>query len=408
MKHVIIGSGAAGIAAAKTIRSINKCDEIVLFSSDDVIYSRCMLHKYSGNERDIASLSFVSDDFFSKNNVTWYKGECVTGVDTKNSCIMLQGKTFFYDKLLIATGSDSFIPNVGELKTAKNVYGFSHLIDAKMVREKALGAEKIVVVGAGLVGLDVIYALLKLKKSVTVVEMASQVLPLNLDVVSASVYQMLFEQHGCTFRPNSKVANTISNPKGEITHIVLDTGENLACDMVVMAAGVRSSVNFLEGSGIVCERGVKVDQYLRSSCENVYAAGSVTVSGRLWSCAVRQGEVAAKNMCGIETPFTDDFSAKTSMSFFDLPTVSIGRVNPEVGDAVFIREGVNCYQKIILQNNLVVGVILQGNIAYSGIWQSLIKNKIDLSKLKKPIWELSFADFYNIDETGQYQYSVLK
>jgi NAD(P)H-nitrite reductase large subunit len=291
------------------------------------------------------------------------------------------------------------------LKTAKNVYGFSHLIDAKMIREKASNAEKIIVVGAGLVGLDVIYALLKLKKTVTVVEMASQILPLNIDATSASVYQKLFEQHGCTFRPNSKIANTISNENGEITHIVLATGENLACDMIIVAAGVRSSVNFLENSGIVCERGVTVDQYLRSSCENIYAAGSVTVLGRIWPCAVRQGEVAAKNMCGIETPFTDTFSAKNTISFFDLPTVSVGSINPENGDVVFKREGLNCYQKIILRNNIVVGVIFQGNIAYSGIWQYLIKNKIDISKFQKSIWDISFADFYDIDETGQYQYS---
>jgi NAD(P)H-nitrite reductase large subunit len=407
MKHVIIGSGAAGIAAAKTIRSISKDDEIVLVASDDVIYSRCMLHKYAGNERDLSSLSFVPDDFFSKNNITWYKGECVTGVDTKNNCVLLQTKTLSYDKLLIATGSDSFLPNVGDLKTAKNVYGFNHLIDAKLIREKASNTEKIIVIGAGLVGLDVIYALLKLKKSVTVVEMASQILPLNLDTAAAYRYQKLFEQKGCTFKPNSKITNTISNEKDEITHIVLENGEKLVCDMVIVAAGVRSSVTFLEGSGIVCERGVTVDPYLRTSCENVYAAGSVTLLGRIWSCAIRQGEVAAKNMCGLKTPFTDIFSAKNSMSFFDLPSVSIGNINPENDDTVFIREGFSYYQKIIMRNNVVVGVILQGNIAHSGIWQYLIKNSIDLNKLKKPIWDISFADFYGIDETGQYQYNPL-
>jgi len=74
MKHVIIGSGAAGIAAAKTLRSINKTSEITLISSDAALYSRCMLHKYFGNERDINSLSFVPDDFFSTHNITWHKG----------------------------------------------------------------------------------------------------------------------------------------------------------------------------------------------------------------------------------------------------------------------------------------------------------------------------------------------
>jgi NAD(P)H-nitrite reductase large subunit len=405
MKHVIIGSGAAGIAAAKTIRSINKTDEIVLVSSDDVIYSRCMLHKYSGDERDLASLSFVSDDFFSRNNITWYNGECVTGLDTKNNCILLSGKTVSYDKLLIATGSTVVIPNIGELKVAKNVYGFSNLADADMIRERVSCVERVVVIGAGLVGIDAAYAFLKLKKAVTVVEVASQVMSLNLDDVAASVYQKLFEQNGCSFKLGNKVAGTVSNESGEVTHVVLETGERLACDMVLVAAGVRPSLTFLDGSGVVCERGVKVDQYLRTSCENVYAAGSVTALGGIWQCAARQGETAAKNMCGIDTPFTDTFTAKASMVFFDLPTISVGNINSESGDTVFIKEGVNCYQKIIVQNNLAKGAILQGNINHSGIWQYLIKNKIDLSKLQKSIWDISFADFYDIDKTGQYRYN---
>lgn len=411
MKHVIIGSGAAGIAAAKTIRNIRPKDEIVLVSSDEVIYSRCMLHKYSGNERSMESLSFIPDNFFSKNNIIWHKGEYVTGVDTKNNCVMIKDKMISYDKLLIATGSDAFIPNVGELRNAKNVYSFNHLIDAKIVREKALsffGDEKIVVMGAGLVGLDVAYALLKLRKVVTVVERASQILPLNLDSTAASVYQKLFEQNGCAFKLNSKISNALSNEKGEITHMVLENGETLACNIIIVATGVRPSIKFLEDSGIICEQGVVVDQYLQTSKENVYAAGSVTAIGGIWPSAVRQGETAAKNMCNIKTVLTDTFSAKNTISFFDVPTASIGRLNPENGNTVLIREGVDCYKKIILQNNIAIGVILQADIAYSGIWQYLIKNSVDLSKIKKSLWDLSFADFYSIDpETGKYQYNTL-
>jgi NAD(P)H-nitrite reductase large subunit len=406
MKHVIIGSGAAGIAAAKTIRNLSAEDEIIIVSSDELIYSRCMLHKYSGNERNIESLSFVPNDFFSKNNIVWYKDKCVINVNTKNNYIQLKDKIISYDKLLIATGTDAFVPNIGNLTSAKNVYSFKHLADAKLIRKKASDAENIIVIGAGIVGLDVAYALLKLKKSVTVIEMAPRFMPLNLDTTAATVYQKLFEHNGCTFRLNSKIVNTLNNEKNNtITHIVLENGENLPCDMVIVAVGVRPSVKFLDDSGIKCEHGVVVDQYLMTSCENVYAAGSVTALGDIWPCAVRQGETAAKNMCGIKTVFTDTFSAKNAIVFFDLPTVSIGTLNPKNSDAVLTREGFDCYQKFILRNNHVIGVILQGNIAYSGIWQYLIKNKIDLSKLKKPLWDLSFADFYDINtETGKYLY----
>ncbi|MCL1977193.1 MAG: FAD-dependent oxidoreductase [Candidatus Bathyarchaeota archaeon] len=407
MRHVIIGSGAAGIAAAKTIRSINKDDEIIMVSSDDVIYSRCMLHKYLENNRDISSLNFVSDDFFSVNNIIWHKGKCATRVDTKNNCILLQDTTLSYDKLLIATGSDPVIPNVGKFRTATNVYGFRHLTDAEIIREKAKHAKKIIIIGAGLVGLDIAYALLELKKTLTVIEMVPQIMPLNLDSATATVYQKLFEQNGCNFKLNSKITNTISNEKGEITHVILETGENLTCDMIIMAAGVKPSVKFLEESNVKCEQGVKVDQYLRTSCENVYAAGDVTALGGIWSCAVKQGEVVAKNMCGIKTQFTDTFTAKNTINFFNLPTVSVGNINPTKDDTTLIRESHTCYQKIILRNSSIIGAILQGNIAHSGIWQYLIKNEVDISKLKKPVWDISFADFYGIDEKGQYTYNCI-
>ncbi|MDR2204049.1 MAG: FAD-dependent oxidoreductase [Nitrososphaerota archaeon] len=405
MKHVIIGSGAAGIAAAKTIRSINKNNEITIVSSDDIIYSRCMLHKYTGNERDITKLSFVPDDFFSANNITWHNSKYVTGVDTENNRILLHDKTLSsYDQLLIATGLETIIPNVGELKTATNVYGFRNLTDAKAIREKAIDIEKVLIIGARLVGLDVAHALLKLNKTVTIVDTASQIMPLNLDAVAADVYQKLFEKNGCNFRLNSKISGTISNEKGEITHVTLETGEKLACDMVIVATGVQSSVKFLDGSKIVYERGIKVDQHLRTSCKNVYAAGSVIAIGGVWSCAVRQGEVAAKNMCGIDATFTDTFTAKNAMHFFDLPTISLGLTTPADGDVVYINKNANCYQKIILRNNHAVGAILQNNINYIGIWQYLIKNQINLSNIKKSIWDISFADFYDIDEKGQYKY----
>jgi NAD(P)H-nitrite reductase large subunit len=405
MKQIIIGSGAAGIAAAKTIRNIHKNDEITLVSSDETIYSRCMLHKYSGNERDEASLSFVPADFFTTNNIHWYSGESVKSIDTKNNRIQLQNTTLPYDNLLIATGSEAVIPNIGQFRTATNVYGYRHLTDAKTIREKAPSAEKILIVGAGLIGLDVAYALLKLKKTVTVVEMAPQIMPLNLDSTSVAVYQKLFEQNGCTFRLNSKITNTQSNANGAITHITLETGENLACDMVIVAAGVRPSIKLLEGSGIEYDRSIKVDQYLKTSCENVYAAGSVTGLGEIWQSAVRQGEVAAKNMCNIKTQFTDTFTAKNTINFFDLPTLSVGNINPENGDTIHLRIGSNYYQKIILKNNFIAGIILQGNLNHSGIWQYLIKNKIDVSHLKKPIETISFADFYAIDTDGQYKYN---
>lgn len=406
MKHVILGVGAAGIAAAEAIRTNSKTDEITIISTDEFVHSRCMLHKYLSHERDEAGLNFTSKNFFSDNNITWLSSETVTSIDTNAKTITLSEQKITYDNLLIATGASSVIPPIGDLKTAKNVFGLRDLSDAQAMDKKLDTSESIVIIGSGLVGLDAAYAFLERGKAVTIVEMADRILPLQLDDKSALAYQKLFEQHGCTFRLSKKASKTICNETGSITHIVLDDGEQLPCDMILVAAGVRPNLAFLEESGIKYERAIDVNPYMQTSCENVYAAGDVTGLSGIWPNAKKQGVVAAKNMCGIKAEYTDTFAIKNTINFYSLPTLSVGKIVPEEGDELLICEDRNTYKKALLRDGRVLGVILQGDINNSGFWQYLIKNKIDIRKLNKPVWKLSFADFYGVQKNGEYEWAI--
>ena len=407
MKHVVLGAGAAGIAAARTIRRLRPQDEIAIVSSDGNVYSRCMLHHFLSGRRKEEELRFVPENFFEEHRILWLSGTTVSGIDTRGKNLRLDGDgTFSYDTLLIAAGAISSVPPVGALRTAPNVFGLRDLADARAIRKAAESAEDAVIVGSGLVGLDAAYALLELGKRVTVVEAADRILPLQLDAHAASAYQSLFEAHGCTFRLGVGAQDTECGEKGDVTALLLASGERLPCGFVVTATGVRPATAFLKDGDIEAGHGIKVDTGMRTSVKDVYAAGDVTGLSGIWPNAVKQGEVAGRNMCGGAATYSDTYALKNTINFFGLATLSLGRTGPAEGDEIVTREDRSRYEKLILRDGAVRGVLLQGDISNSGFWQHLVKNGIDVSARKSDIWKLSYSDFYALDEQGQYIYAI--
>lgn len=407
MKYVILGAGAAGITAAKTIRKADREGKITVISTDTQVHSRCMLHKYLSHERDAAGISFIDPDFFEKNQIAWLPGKTVNRLDTQGKKVYTdQGDEVSYDRLLIATGAESFIPPVGNLREAENVFGLRHLRDAQAIDELAKDAENIVIIGSGLVGLDAAYGLMETGKKVSIVEMADQILPVQLDKTAAYEYQKRFEEAGARFYLGRKAADTVMGEDKIIREIILDNGEKLPCDLIIVAAGVRSAVAGMEGEGIVIDRGIKVDDYLQTGAEGVYAAGDVTGLSGIWPNAQKQGETAALNMCGSHVEYTDRYAIKNTINFFGLVSMCVGLIIPQEGDVVIAREDSRNYKRVILRDGKAVGVLLQGDISHGGIWQYLIKNQIDLAGIKKDIFDLNFGDFYGIKDNGEYQWRM--
>ena len=412
MKHLIIGAGAAAISAVRKILKEKPEDSVVIVSQDDEVYSRCMLHKFISGERNAEGLNFINDSILDSPNVQWIKGKTVTRLDGPAKTVYAgDEKIASGDTVLIASGSDSVIPPIGELKTANNVFGLRHLSDARSIQGCVKEAVKIAVIGAGFVGLEAVCGIIDSRggaaREINVIEMAPSVLAVNLDERAAETYQKLFEEQGVRFHLARKVVNTKS-AGGKINALELDNGTMIPCDMVIVAVGVRPATAFLEGSGVELSerRAVKVDEYLAASVPGIYAAGDAAGLSGIWPNAQKQGEMAAYNMTGTKWAYDDRFAMKNTVNFFNLPSLSLGVINPQEGDQVMVREDRSNYRKLILRDGVPAGIILQGEIGGSGFWQYLIKNRIRIDKLGKSPWKVSYADFYGQEENGEYKYQV--
>ena len=254
MKYVVIGASAAGISGVKTLRELDKEAEIILVSKDENVYSRCILHHYISNHRDIESLNFTDKKFFEDNNITWIKGVEVKSIDDKAQSLELSnGETIIYDKVMLCTGASAFIPPIEGLREGNNVVGLRNLEDAVLIKEVAKKVKNVVVLGAGLVGIDAVSGLLGKGLNVSLVEMGNKILPLQLDKYTSDVYQKKFSENGVNLKLGVRAEKLILDENKNPKALVINTGngtEEVPCELVIVATGVRSNTSFLEGSNI--------------------------------------------------------------------------------------------------------------------------------------------------------------
>ncbi|HAT4340401.1 TPA: FAD-dependent oxidoreductase [Clostridium perfringens] len=407
MRYIVVGASAAGISGAKTLRELDKDAEIILVSKDENVYSRCILHHYISGHRDIEALDFTDRDFFKKYNIEWKKGLEVKSIDDREHVIDLSnGEILKYDKILLATGASAFIPPVENLREAKNVVGLRNLEDAIKIKEEAEKVKNVVVLGAGLVGIDAIAGLAFKDLNVTLVEMGDRVLPIQLDKYASSKYEKRFEDAGVKLKLGVRAEKVLIDENKNPKALLINTGEEIPCELIIVATGVRSNVAFLKDSSIETDRfGLIINEKGETNARDVYGAGDITGRNPIWPTAVKEGIIAANNMVGNEIFMEDFFGSKNTMNFLGLTTMSLGVVN--VPDDSYTEEidisGEN-YKKIIHKDGKIYGAIIQGDLSYAGVLTQLIKEKIHVSKVKKPLFEIDYADFFNIKENLEYTY----
>lgn len=407
MRYVVVGASAAGISGAKTLREIDKDAEIILISKDENVYSRCILHHYISGHRDVEALDFTERNFFKKYNIEWKKGLEVTSIDPMAHVLTLSnGEEVKFDKVLLATGASAFIPPIENLRGANNVVGLRNLDDAIKIKEEAEKVKNVVVLGAGLVGIDAIAGLVGKGLNVTLVEMGDRVLPIQLDKYASSKYEERFQEAGVNLKLGVRAEKVIVDENNNPKALLINTGEEIPCELIIVATGVRSNVAFLKDSGVETDKfGLIINEKGETNTRDVYGAGDITGRNPIWPTAVKEGIIAANNMTGNEIFMEDFFGSKNTMNFLGLTTMSLGNVNSP--DDSYVEEievdGEN-YKKIIHKDGKIYGAIIQGDLSYAGVLTQLIKEKINVSRVKKPLFEVDYADFFNIKENLEYTY----
>ncbi|MBX4263727.1 NAD(P)/FAD-dependent oxidoreductase [Clostridium estertheticum] len=407
MRYVVIGASAAGISGAKTLRMLDDKAEIILVSKDENVYSRCILHHYISGHRTIKELDFAEKNFFEKNNINWIKGVEVTGLnDGEKNLSLSNGDILTYDKLLISSGASAFIPPIENLRKASSVVGLRNIEDAIIIREQAKKVKNVVVLGAGLVGIDALSGLIDSGVNISLIEMSKKILPLQLDKYTSKVYEDKFKENGVNLKLDVKAEKLIIDENKNPKSLLLNTGEEVPCELVIVATGVRSNVGFIENSRVETDRfGLIINEKGETNIKGVYGGGDVTGRNPIWPTAVKEGIIAANNMFGNEMTMTDFFGSKNTMNFVGIATMSIGMIEP--ADETYIEEvkidGSN-YKKIIHKDGKIYGSIIQGDLSYSGILTQLIREKIDISKVKKPLFEIDYSDFFNEEKNFEFSY----
>ncbi|MGL6105824.1 NAD(P)/FAD-dependent oxidoreductase [Romboutsia sp.] len=407
-KYVVLGASAAGINAVKTLRELDKEADIILISKDEKIYSRCMLHHVISNHKTVEEINFVEEKFIDDNKIKWIKNQEVKGIDEKAKLVELEGKIIEYDKLLIATGASSFIPPIKNLRDGNFVYAVRNIEDIYKIKEKASKSKNVAIIGAGLVGIDAVAGLMDYENlNVSLVYTEPFVLNKQLDKYTASTYENKFLKKGVKLYPNSKIQEISLKDNKDVKGIKLENDILVECDMIIVATGVSPSVEFVNNTKIECDRGIVINDKCETTVENIYAAGDVVGKNAIWPLAVKQGITAAYNMAGVEKQINDSFAFKNSMNFMGIATVSLGIVNPiDESYKVVTRCDGDDYKKFIYKDDVIYGVVAQGDISYTGALAYLIKNNVKIPNIEDRIFDIGYGDFLTLKENGEFCYSL--
>ncbi len=405
-KYVIVGASAAGIGAVEAIREVDPIGPITVISEEQCPqYSRPMISDLVSGKANFEKMMCRDDQFWQKNEVQALTGRTAVSLNLAEKWVALdKGDHVNFEKLLIATGGKPFIPKI-EGADKDDVFTFTTFSDAEHLLAKVENATSAVVIGGGLIGVSVTEALVKRGLKVTMVELKDTILSLILDPTASEMVENVIRKAGVTIVTGQSVQRVIGKPEDDLAvgGAVLTNGDQVQCDLVIIAIGVIPRMELVSGTDVKTNRGILVDRFMQTNVSDIYASGDVAeaydfVFGEnrllpLWPLAQLEGKVAGYNMAGKKA----DYSGGTAMSalkYFGIPIISIGIANPKEDDAYEILTKHdperNLYKKIVLKDNMIVGITLVNDIEQAGVLFHLMKNGANVKKFKQ---ELLSEDF---------------
>jgi nitrite reductase (NADH) large subunit len=395
MKIVIVGSGLAGTLAAKTVRELDQEAEIEIFGEEKhAYYPRPNLIEFVAGRLPYEKLFAFPEIWSTRQRIGLHFGERVARIRPDERTVETgAGGIFPYDALLLASGARAAVLPIGG-NGLKGVFVLRTLDDALAILDRLRTHAHVAVVGGGLLGLEIARAIRDRGAEVRVIEFFDRLLPRQLDPAAAEILKHQIEKTGISVRLGA-VAREILG-EAEVRGIRFESGDDVEADLVVIAAGVKPELALAKDAGLSVERGIVVDDRLRTSRPEIFAAGDAAEHrGRIYGiipASFEQARAAAQNMLGMDMPYSGTVPSNT-LKVAGLYVTSAGEVNPEArGHEVFVRsvpeEGL--YKKIVLKEGRLVGAIWMGTKKGASEIGRLVALKKDVAIRKGSLLEDAF------------------
>jgi NADPH-dependent 2,4-dienoyl-CoA reductase/sulfur reductase-like enzyme len=364
VRHVIVGAGPAGLAAAETLRALDPEAGVALVC-DEPPYARMALPYHLEGRIGEPALATGDAAWFDSLRIEARFGVRASGLDAKARRLLLEdGTSLDYERLLVATGSRVAVPGI-EGAEVPGVIPLWTLDHAR--RFLARGRGETAIVGAGFIAFTALDALVSRSAAVRFLELEPRVLPRMLDTQGSAIVERRLRERGIDVRTGVRVQRI--ETVGARLRIHLEGGPAVEADSVVLATGVRPNVELLAGSGIEASRGIPVDAQLRTGVPEVFAAGDVAQGPDLLGgprriqaiqpTAVDHGRIAAANMAGIPVSYAGSLTMNV-VAAQGLEAASFGRWEEERGALRVENAADGIYRKYVFERDVLVGGILIG------------------------------------------------
>lgn len=390
MKYIIIGNGVAGTTAAEKIRENDSSGDITIVTEEPYpFYSRILLINYLAGEMEEGSLFLKPHSWYKERNIKLLLNRRVEDIDKEKKQVNLStGETLLYDKLLLATGGRSFVPPIKGVDK-EGVFTLRGLDDAKAILKYIeQGNRHLILIGGGVLGLEVGNALLKRGCSVQVVEFFPRLLPRQMDTEGAALLQRQLEERGFGFYLGVKSKEIIGRNK--TFGLLLEDGRKIEGDIIIISAGIRPNVELAEKVGLKIEKGIVVNDRMETSERDIYAAGDVAEhNGRLygiWPAAEEQGAIAGINMSGGSAIYRGT-TPSNILKVAGIDLMAAGDIDPDDKNEVYryVDRDAFVYKKLVFKDNKVIGMILYGDLTEMAFLMKALKEGQTKEYLKEKI-----------------------
>ncbi|ACO78525.1 Assimilatory Nitrite reductase,large subunit; NasA [Azotobacter vinelandii CA] len=390
LKLVMIGNGMAGV---RTLEELLKLApdlyEIAVFGAEPhPNYNRILLSPVLAGEQTFEEIVLNDLDWYRDNGIDLRLGCKVVDIDRENRRVTASdGSQAEYDRLLVATGSSPFIlPIPG--KDLQGVIGYRDIADTRAMMETARSHRHALVIGGGLLGLEAANGLRLRGMEVTVVHLGDWLLDRQLDRTAGKLLQNALEARGIKFRLNTNTAALLDDGQGRVASAHFSDGEECPADLVVMAAGIRPNVELAERAGLACDRGIRVDDYLRTADPAIYAVGECAnhrgIAYGLVAPLFEQARVCADHLARLGNARYEGSVTSTKLKVTGIDLFSAGDfMGGEGTETITFSDPIGgVYKKLVVKDDVLVGACLYGDTADGGWYFRQIREQHNVAEIR--------------------------